>query len=143
MDRESFELSFQRRHVYEVGAALLVLLTCPEAKSEARLGDLYASLCAKALWLQHLSDHESTRNFIKQQLVAFCETYLGVSDRQENDKVAFLKSYWHFQPLEAVRPRKPGRQSQKNLNIAVDDGPPHVEAEATIVGLLRLSKHRS
>jgi hypothetical protein len=51
------ELSFGRSEVYECGAALLVLLACPEEESD-RQGDLHAS-CGKALWLQHLADPNS------------------------------------------------------------------------------------
>src|SRR5208282_4372308 len=47
MEQPSVSLSFQRNEVYQVGAALLVLLACPIDKSD-RAGELHASLCAKA-----------------------------------------------------------------------------------------------
>jgi hypothetical protein len=50
-------IDFDRNTVYESGAALMVLLTCPDdSVSEERRADLYASLCAKALWAQHCSN---------------------------------------------------------------------------------------
>jgi len=60
MDRPTFVWSFERSHVYEVGAALLVLLACPEEKSDIQRGELHASLCARALWNGFLSNREDT-----------------------------------------------------------------------------------
>jgi hypothetical protein len=60
MERRTIQLSFQQSEVYEVGAALLVLLACPQEKSEARLGDLQASLCAKAIWLKNFAEPDNT-----------------------------------------------------------------------------------
>ena len=60
MERRSVKLSFQRSEVYEVGAALLVLLSYPVEKSETRNGDLHASLCALALWRRYLDDPNDT-----------------------------------------------------------------------------------
>src|SRR5271157_3263408 len=56
-ERPSFELSFQRDKVYEVGASLLALLACPDDKSE-RPGELQASLCARALRLTYSDDSD-------------------------------------------------------------------------------------
>lgn len=50
------ELSFARSPVYEVGAVLLALLSCPKPEEEARRAELLASLCGRAIGLQHLAD---------------------------------------------------------------------------------------
>jgi hypothetical protein len=60
MDRPTFVWSFKRSQVYEVGAALLVLLAYPNEKSETRSDELHASLCARALWSRYLSNREDT-----------------------------------------------------------------------------------
>jgi hypothetical protein len=54
-------LSFDRNAVYECGAALLVVLACPnENVSEERRANLHASLCGRALWTAHLANRDDT-----------------------------------------------------------------------------------
>jgi hypothetical protein len=50
-----WEIDFARNTVYECGAVLLVTLACPGNSTEERSAELHASLCAKAVWLDHLA----------------------------------------------------------------------------------------
>jgi hypothetical protein len=59
MKQEPVNLSPEVSQVYEVGAAMVVLLVCPDAKSQFRRADLYASLCAKAFSTLHSSDPDN------------------------------------------------------------------------------------
>jgi hypothetical protein len=70
MERPSIELSFQKNEVYEVGAALLALLACPEDESQ-RLGGLQASLCARALLLTYSDDSEDPKPIIVKPMYVF------------------------------------------------------------------------
>lgn len=68
MDRPTFVWNFERSEVYEIGAALLVLLAYPDDKSDAEMGDLHASLCARALWNRHvLNPDDTTPTAVKPQ----------------------------------------------------------------------------
>lgn len=52
------EISFDRSHVYECGAAVLAILASPDSGSisEGRRAELHASLCCHALWAKFLSN---------------------------------------------------------------------------------------
>jgi hypothetical protein len=55
MSLKYVEIDFARNTVYECGAVLLVVLACPYNLTEERSAELHASLCAKAVWLDHLA----------------------------------------------------------------------------------------
>jgi len=65
-----FGLSFERNEVYECGAALLTILANPQEIDGERSGQLYLSLCGKALWLRRwLSPEDCTPITVKPQYV--------------------------------------------------------------------------
>ena len=65
-----FDLSFERNEVYECGAALLTILANPQEIDEERSGQLYLSLCGKALWLRRwLSPEDCTPITVKPEYV--------------------------------------------------------------------------
>ena len=70
MERPCYHLSFQRDKVFEVGAALLALLACPDDKSE-RPGELHASLCAIALRLKYSDDSDDPTPIIAKPMHVF------------------------------------------------------------------------
>jgi hypothetical protein len=49
-----FDFNFERNEVYECGAALLAVMACAKTVKDEKSSALYRSLCAHALWLQHL-----------------------------------------------------------------------------------------
>ena len=55
MSLKFVEIDFARNTVYECGAVFLVVLACPDNLTEERSAELHASLCAKAVWLDHLA----------------------------------------------------------------------------------------
>jgi hypothetical protein len=62
------QLSFERNEVYECGAALLTILANPQEIDGERSGQLYRSLCSKALWLRRwLSPEDCTPITVKPQ----------------------------------------------------------------------------
>lgn len=64
------QLSFERNEVYECGAALLTILANPQEIDEERSGQLYLSLCGKALWLRRwLSPEDCTPITVKPEYV--------------------------------------------------------------------------
>ena len=69
MERRAVNLSFQRSEEYEFGAALL-----PQEKSEVRLGDLHASICARALWVRHLAHPDDTTAITAKPQYIFRDT---------------------------------------------------------------------
>lgn len=86
MERRSVHLSFEGNEVYEVGAALLVLLSCPVEKSEIRNGDLHASLCALAPWRRYLDDPNNTTPITAKPQYLFREWKRIVRDVSLVDK---------------------------------------------------------
>jgi hypothetical protein len=65
-----FDLSFERREVYECGALLLTVLACPKDADKDRSVQLYRSLCGKALWHKHAANPDDwTQITVKPQYV--------------------------------------------------------------------------
>lgn len=65
-----FGVNFERNEVYECGAALLTILARPQEIDGERSGQLYLSLCGKALWLRRwLSSEDCTPIIVKPQYV--------------------------------------------------------------------------
>lgn len=49
-----FDFNFERKEVYECGAALLAVVACARAVDDEKSSELYRSLCGHALWRRYL-----------------------------------------------------------------------------------------
>lgn len=111
----SFFSNLDGAEIYERGALLLTVLAVPDALEVKRGLEIYRSLCARALWLDHLQNQDDAHQITVQSRYIFRDR--SVVDRD----VSFVEKRFR-ERMVAARMAVPFLQRGANLEVRLPKG---------------------